>query len=234
MIVRGPATPLYAIRVVLMLAAVAFLVWYVLSNERSSGPHGVERGSAGLSSSSGGSEESAARVGLEPADAPLTSIPGTFIDSDGHARALSSFRGVPFVASAIYTRCPSVCPLTVAALRKLERSLPVGDAPRFVLFSLDPAYDTPPVLRAFAASHALSIPRWTLLRPDTASLPVIARALGLAYAAGPGGGIEHTAVIAVVDSSGHVRERQVGLEQDPAALLAAWRQIGLTQRVPSD
>jgi len=31
-----------------------------------------------------------------------------------------------------------------------------------------------------------------------------------------------------------VRERQVGLEQDPAALLAAWRQIGLTQRVPSD
>src|SRR6516164_826730 len=126
LIVRGPATPLYAIRVVLMLAAVAFLVWYVLSNERSNGPHGVERGSAGLSSSSGGSEESAAGVGLEPADAPLTSIPGTFIDSDGHARVLSSFRGVPFVASAIYTRCPSVCPLTVAALRKLERSLPVG------------------------------------------------------------------------------------------------------------
>jgi protein SCO1/2 len=230
LIVRGPATTLYTIRIVLMLAAVAFLVWHVLSNGRA--PQ-VEHGSAGFSSGSG-SEESAASVGLEPADAPLTSIPGTFIDSDGHARTLSSFRGVPFVASAIYTRCPSVCPLTVAALRKLERSLPVGDAPRFVLFSLDPAYDTPRVLRAFAASHALSIPRWTLLRPDTASLPVIARALGLAYAAGPGGGIEHTAVIAVVDSSGHVRERQVGLEQDPAALLAAWRQIGLTQRVPSD
>jgi len=233
LIVRGPATHLYALRVVLMLGAVAFLVWHVLSNGRSSAPHGVEHGSAGLSSSSGG-EESAAGVGLEPADVPLTSIAGTFVDSDGHARALSSFRGVPFVASAIYTRCPSVCPRTVAALKKLERSLPVGDVPRFVLFSLDPAYDTPRVLRSFAASHALSVPRWTLLRPDTASLPAIARALGLAYTAGQGGGIEHTAVIAVVDSSGHVRERQLGLEQDPAALLASWRQIGLTQRVPAD
>ena len=51
--------------------------------------------------------------------------------------------------------------------------MPVGDRPRYVLFSLDPAYDTPRVLRAFAAAHALPAPRWTLLRPDTASLPAV-------------------------------------------------------------
>src|SRR5262252_3822850 len=184
LIVRGPATHLYALRVVLMLGAVAFLVWHVLSNGRSSAPHGVEHGSAGLSSSSGG-EESAAGVGLEPADVPLTSIAGTFVDSDGHARALSSFRGVPFVASAIYTRCPSVCPRTVAALERLARSFPVGDAPSFVLFSLDPAHDTPQALRAFAGAHALSPPRWTLLQPDTSALREIAHALGLAYSGLP-------------------------------------------------
>ena len=220
------------IRVVLMLAAVTLLVWRVLSTGRPAEPQGVEHGSAGIASTSG-SEERAAGEGLEPADAPLTSIAGTFTDQDGHVRPLSKLRGVPFVASAIYTRCPSVCPRTVAALQRLDRSLPVGDRPRYVLFSLDPAYDTPRVLRGFAAAHALPAPRWTLLRPDTASLPAVARALGLTYAA-EGGGIAHTAVIAIVDSSGHVSERQLGLDQDPAALLAAWRRIGMTQRQPAD
>ena len=112
--------------------------------------------------------------------------------------------------------------------------MPVGDAPRFVLFSLDPAHDTPRALTAFARAHALSPPRWTLLRPDSASLNAIARALGLALAAAPDGGIAHTAVIAIVDSSGHVRERRLGLEPDAAALAAAWRSIGMTQRTPAD
>jgi cytochrome oxidase Cu insertion factor (SCO1/SenC/PrrC family) len=220
------------IRVALMLAVVAFLVVRVAMNGRVTGPQGVEHGSAGLASSSG-SEERAAGEGPEPVGAALTAIAGAFTDQDGHALALAGLRGVPFVASAIYTRCPSVCPRTVAALQRLERSLPVGDAPRFVLFSLDPAHDTPRVLRAFAAAHALSPPRWTLLRPDTASLPAIARALGLAFSSEPGG-IAHTAVIAVVDSSGHVRERQVGLDTDPASLLATWRRIGMTERMPAD
>jgi len=233
LIVDRGTSRLQAIRVVLMLVAVALLVWRVLATGRPSAPQGVEHGSAGLASSSG-SEERAAGAGVEPAEAPLTSIGGMFTDQDGHARSLASFRCVPFVASAIYTRCPSVCPRTVAALQRLERSLPVGDVPRFVLFSLDPAYDTPRVLRSFAGAHALSGPRWTLLRPDTASLPAIAHALGLAYSAEAGGGIAHTAVIAVVDSSGRVRERQLGLDQDPAALLATWRRIGMTQQLPAD
>ena len=233
MIVSRGMNRLHAIRLVLMLAAVALLVWRVLTTGRPSEPQGIEHGSAGLASASG-SEERAAGAGVEPAEAPLTSIAGTFIDQDGHARSLASYRGEPFVTSAIYTRCPSVCPRTVAALQRLERSLPVGDVPRFVLFSLDPAYDTPRVLRSFMGAHALSTPRWVLLRPDTASLRAIARALGLAYSAEAGGGIAHTAVIAVVDSSGRVRERQLGLEQDPAALLAAWRRIGMTQRLPAD
>lgn len=233
MIVDRGTDRLQVIRVVLMLAAAAFLTWHVLTTGRPRGPQGVEHGSAGLASSNG-SEERAAGEGIEPAEAPLTSIPGRFTDQDGHARSLASFHGVPFVASAIYTRCPSVCPRTVASLQRLERSLPVGDAPRFVLFSLDPGYDTPRVLRAFMGAHALSSPRWTLLRPDTASLPAVARALGLGYSAEAGGSIAHTAVIAVVDSSGRVRDRQLGLDLDHAALLSAWRRTGMTQRQPSD
>jgi protein SCO1 len=221
-------------RLVLMLVVVAFLVWRVISSGRPTQPQGVERGSAGIASASG-IEERAAGEGAEPSrEGRLTEIAGRFTDQDGHARPLAGFRGVPFVASGIYTRCPSVCPRTVAALQRLERSLPVGDAPRFVLFSLDPAHDTPRELRAFAAAHALGAPRWTLLRPDSASLPAVARALGLAFAGMQDGGIAHSAVFAVVDSSGLVRERWLGLETDPAKLLAAWRNIGMAERIPAD
>jgi len=224
---------LQAIRVVLMLGALVLFVSRVLLNGRAKAPQGVERGSAGFASASG-VEERAAGEGAEPGDVQLTAITGTFTDQDGHPHPLARFHGEPFVASAIYTRCPSVCPRTVATLQHLERSLPVGDVPRFVLFSLDPAHDTPQVLAAFARAHALSGPRWTLLRPDSASLPAIARALGLAYSAAGAGAIAHTAVIAIVDSSGRVRDRRLGLDADPAALLAAWRSIGMTQRTPAD
>src|SRR5262245_36251721 len=196
------------IRALIMLAAAVVLVLRVsTSGRRAPAPDSV-RGPAGLASASG-EEEAAAAQGPEPGAERLTSIAGALRDQDGHERSLAGFRGVPFVASAIYTRCPSVCPRTVAELQRLERGFAVGDAPRFVLFSLDPAHDTPRVLGAYAREHGLRAPRWTLLAPDTAALPAIARALGLAWSAGPGGGIAHTAAIAIVDSSGRVRERRL-------------------------
>src|SRR5262245_66357014 len=124
-----------------MLAAVGYLVFRVVSSGREGVPHGVEQGPAGLSSSSG-EEEQAAREGPEPGESVLTSIAGAFTDQDGHTRALAEFRGVPFVASAIYTRCPNVCPRTVAELQRPERALPGRDAPSFVPFHVDPALAT--------------------------------------------------------------------------------------------
>jgi cytochrome oxidase Cu insertion factor (SCO1/SenC/PrrC family) len=225
------------IRIVMMLAVAVVLVWRVGSERRSAEQHETERGSAGISSA-GGEEERAAGVGPDLAPEagrdPLTAIPGSFTDQDGHARKLSSFHGGAFVGSAIYTRCPSVCPRTVAGLQRIERAFAVGDAPRFVLFSLDPVHDTPQALRAFAAAHNLHSPRWTLLRPDSSALPRLARVLGLAYSAGEGGGIAHTAVIAIVDTSGHVAARARGLYLEPGEMIAAWRTIGMAQRQPAD
>jgi len=221
------------VRAALMLILAAVLVWRVSTNSRVTAPHGVERGPAGLSSASGG-EELAAAESPAPGEEPLTSVTGTLTDQDGHARSLAEFRGAPFVASAIYTRCPGVCPRTIAQLQRLAHSLPVGDAPRFVLFSLDPAHDTPHELRSFAGAHGLAGARWTLLKPDTSALPAIAHALGVAWSPNPAGGIAHSAVIAIVDSSGRVRDRRTALDADPAALLAAWRSIGMAQRQAAD
>lgn len=221
------------VRIVMMLAVAAVLVWRVGNDRHRAEQHETERGSAGISSG-GGEEERAAALGPEAGSEPLTAIAGSFTDQDGHARSLSSFRGVPFMVSAIYTRCPSVCPRTVAGLQRIERSFPVGDAPRIVLFSLDPVHDTPQALRAFAAAHGLRGPRWMLLQPDTSALPRLARVLGLAYGTGEGGGIAHTAVIAIVDTTGRVVASARGLDIEPGGMIAAWRTIGMAQRLPAD
>lgn len=181
-------------------------------------------GSAGTSSGEAGIDEQRA-AGEAPAatGAAITALAGRLVDASGHTRTLAEFEGAPFVASVLYTRCATVCPRVVAELRRFERGAPGGAPPRFVLFSLDPAHDTPEALRTFANDHALDSTRWTLLVPEPALLPPLASALGVAWQPGPDGGIAHSAVIAVVDGAGRVRDRRVGLGIDTAKLVAAWR-----------
>ena len=221
-----------ALRVAIMLLVAALLAARVGCGRKPTAPVPVARGPAGASSGEGG-EERAAGLAPEPGGPPLTAIAGTLFDQDGRARGLSEFRGAPFVATLVYTRCPSVCPRIVAELKRFERSVPPPQAPRFILFSLDPANDTPEVLRVFAAEHDLERARWELLAPDTSMLGKIAGALGVAWRA-EGGGIAHSAVIAVVDGSGRVRHRRIGLDADVAALEAAWREVGMAGRRPAD
>jgi len=190
----------------------------VLPGER--GPVGPSSGTNGLGPAE--REIRAAREAPPPAGESLLELAGSFTDADGRVRTLGEFRGQPFLASLVYTRCPTVCPMLIGELKRLER-LPGAERPtRIVLISLDPANDTPEVLRAFAEVHGLDPAHWTLLAPEPAALASVARALGVASAT-EAGGIAHSAVIAVVDSEGRLRHRHVGLESPTAALAAELR-----------
>jgi cytochrome oxidase Cu insertion factor (SCO1/SenC/PrrC family) len=212
----------FVVRLLLMLGLAALLaVRMGLVGRRSYG-----RGSAGVSSGEyGGGEHVAAGRAPAATGALLTSIAGRLTDASGRTRTLAEFRGAPFVASLVYTRCTSVCPRLVAGLQRFERESGGGAPPRFVLFSLDPSHDTPAALRAFASTHALDSTRWTLLVPEPGVLPPLASALGVAWQPTPDGGIAHSAVVAMVDRAGRVRSRQIGLSNDPARLAAAWRAV---------
>jgi len=211
----------FVVRLLLMLGLAALLA--VRMGLVGRGAHG--RGSAGVSSGEyGGSERVAAGQAPAATGALLTSISGRLTDASGRARTLAEFHGAPFVASVVYTRCTTVCPRVVAGLQRFEREGGGGPRPRFVLFSLDPAHDTPEALRAFASTHALDS-TWTLLVPEVGLLPPLASALGVAWQPSPDGGIAHSAVVAMVDRAGRVRSRQIGLSDDPARLAAAWRAV---------
>ncbi len=73
-------------------------------------------------------------------------------DHDGRSVSLAELRGRPVLLFFGYTPCPDVCPLTLQRLARAVKALG-GDADdvRVLLVTVDPARDTPAVLKAYAA-----------------------------------------------------------------------------------
>lgn len=74
----------------------------------------------------------------------------SLVDQDGRPVSLDSYRGHPVLLFFGYTRCPDVCPTTLAKLTRAMRDAG-GDADdvRILLITVDPANDTPGVLRGY-------------------------------------------------------------------------------------
>jgi cytochrome oxidase Cu insertion factor (SCO1/SenC/PrrC family) len=90
---------------------------------------------------------------------------GTLVDQNGRVVQLAqAFRGKTLLLSFVFTRCPdrTLCPAISAKFAYLQQQL---DAKRFALaeITLDPQYDSPAVLRNYAAAYGARSGSWTLL-----------------------------------------------------------------------
>jgi cytochrome oxidase Cu insertion factor (SCO1/SenC/PrrC family) len=89
-------------------------------------------------------------------------------DTEGRGVTLSTFRGSPALLFFGYTSCTDFCPLTLDRLSRAVREL--GDdakGARIVFVTVDPAHDTPGVLRRYVARFG---PGVTALTGDSAAL----------------------------------------------------------------
>lgn len=148
----------------------------------------------------------------------------SWIDGAGQPRTLRSLAGRPQVLAMVYTRCAHTCPAILAEFKRMEAALPAaGDAPGFVLVSMDPERDTPARLAEFTASARLHPARWTLLTGDAEGVRELAAVLGIRYRPEPGGEWSHSNAYLVLDADGRIVHRQEGLGQPDAALAALAR-----------
>jgi protein SCO1/2 len=108
------------------------------------------------------------------------------VNRDGRAVRLDDLAGAPWIADFVFTRCVSSCPMLSARMARLDRSLPPGGRIRLVSFSVDPAYDTPPVLERYARALGAS-DRWLFLTGEAGQLRTLSRQ-GFKLALEPGGG----------------------------------------------
>ncbi|MCP5272905.1 MAG: SCO family protein [Burkholderiaceae bacterium] len=129
-------------------------------------------------------------------------------DADGQARSLADFRGKVVVVFFGFTQCPDVCPTTLAELAAAKQLLgPAGADVQGIFVSVDPARDTPAVLKSYVGSFGTDI---VALHGNEDQIKAAAKAFKVYYAKVPGKTettytIDHTAASYVYDRQGRVR-----------------------------
>ncbi len=113
--------------------------------------------------------------------------PFALIDENGKAITDRAFIGKYRIVYFGYTSCPDVCPTDVAALMQGLHSFARADNGRAakivsLFISVDPARDTPPVLREFTARFD---PALIGLTGSPSAIAAAAKAYGVAYSVEP-------------------------------------------------
>jgi cytochrome oxidase Cu insertion factor (SCO1/SenC/PrrC family) len=132
----------------------------------------------------------------------------TLTERSGRPIHRSDLLGNYWVASFVFTRCATTCPMATAELAKLQSRLP-GEV-RLVSFSVDPEHDSPEVLTAYANRAGAELDRWLFLTGEKESVYRLVRE-GFHLAAeentdAPAGWeVTHSPRFALVDPKGVIR-----------------------------
>lgn len=87
-------------------------------------------------------------------------------DQSGRTFSSADFAGKVWVVDFIFTRCQSACPRLTTKMRGLQDRIASMPAARMLSISIDPEFDTPPVLAAYAQKYKTDSARWSFLTGD--------------------------------------------------------------------
>lgn len=171
-------------------------------------------------------------------DKPAPNV--TLIDERGKPTPLSSFRGRYLVFAPSMTLCHEVCPMTTAALERLQSAVAkigLGSEVTVAEVSIDPWRDTPARLRAYRKMTGL---HFRLLTGSHAQLARMWKFFGVYFHRVPQGkppdvdwltnkperfDVEHTDGLFMLDPQGHWRVGDVGMPSVGGRLAPALRRL---------
>jgi protein SCO1/2/putative membrane protein len=118
----------------------------------------------------------------------------------------ADLKGKTWIIDFVFTRCGGPCPMMTQKMVKLSKEIHSPDA-RFVSISVDPAYDTPAVLKQYAKDQGATDRRFVLLTGEPKVIYELAEK-GFKLTARPsldGSVIEHDERFLLIDGTGGVR-----------------------------
>jgi protein SCO1/2 len=152
----------------------------------------------------------------------------TLLDQHGNTFDQQRLQGQWSLVFFGYTFCPDVCPTTLAVLRDVEERLRAeGEValPQIILVTVDPARDTPDVLRTYLEYFSKDFVGVT---GEFMSLQAFARQLNTTFRKQPGGGdnylVDHSSSIVIINPRGHY-QGFFKLPFEAAKLTAAFRAV---------
>jgi protein SCO1 len=143
----------------------------------------------------------------------------TWHDDTGAAVTFGQWRGHRMALTMSFTRCQRTCPfITMRAMRRLEDRLRADAEPtEFVVVTLDPKTDTPPVLAAYKEAQGFTSGHWHFLAGSLDDTERLARRLGIAFQQSEDH-IFHSFKIVVFDGSGQPTGVLDSDHEDPDAI----------------
>ena len=133
-----------------------------------------------------------------------------------------------WIANFVFTRCASTCPIQTAQMAKLQETLRAHgrwDDVRLLSISVDPAHDTPEVLREYAETVGADPAHWKFLTGEREEIWELCKSgfkLPVAEAAAdPAMPIAHSPAFILVDRRGQVRGYHDSQLAEEVELLAA-------------
>ncbi|MBU3711414.1 MAG: SCO family protein [Limnohabitans sp.] len=132
----------------------------------------------------------------------------TLTDQHGKERSLSDFKGKVAVLFFGYTQCPDVCPTSMTELAEVKRLLGSdGERLQGLFITVDPARDTPELLKAYMANFD---PSFLAFSPTPEQLSEVAKHYKVYYKKVDGKTptsytMDHSAGSYVYDTQGQLR-----------------------------
>lgn len=150
-------------------------------------------------------------------DIPMVNQAGTPV-------SFPKYRGKALLLTFVDSKCTEDCPIITARFQKVDMMLQ-HDGPQvfggshLLTVSIDPANDTPPVLRKYGLKYldgnAQGFAHWSFVDLTPANLKKLATAFGVIYRPSGHGDIVHTMVTALISPDGTVEQEWNGDDWNP-------------------
>ena len=154
----------------------------------------------------------------------------TLTNQDRQHITLETFRGHPFVLTFVFTRCPipNFCPRMSNNFAELQVAIKMANGPlaqtRLLSITLDPAFDTPEILKEYAAHLHGDPSLWTFATGDVGEIDALTEAFSV-YRQNEGGTISHGLTTALIDNKGKIDKIWRGNSWTPAEVINEIRQM---------
>jgi protein SCO1/2 len=122
-----------------------------------------------------------------------------------------TYKGKVYVLEFFFTTCPSICPKMNLSMLEIEKKFFGNPNFGIVSITIDPAHDTPQVLKDHAKMLGVKSSNWNFLTGDKNAIMDLSNK-GFNLYAGENnkvsGGFEHSGLFALIDKNGNIRCRK--------------------------
>jgi len=143
----------------------------------------------------------------------------TLTTQAGKTLQIGNYRGQALVLTFVYTRCPlpNYCPRMSKQFATLQPTLRerYGQKAQLLSISFDPAYDTPKVLRDYAARYTDRLDSWTFATGDSTEIQRATQLFGVFTKKKDSDEITHNLTTALIGPNGRVRRLWRGNDWTP-------------------